>query len=90
MLSKKLEIEDIINGKVYQVVPPEVEYCLIEFKLLVISILKSFSDWNKKNKRTTAIKILKKIEFYNPNYKNKFIKNLWIKYPPTSKNIPLV
>jgi DNA-binding HxlR family transcriptional regulator len=44
MLSKKLKIEDIINGKVYQVVPPEVEYCLIEFKLLVISILKSFSD----------------------------------------------
>jgi len=33
MLSKKLEIEDIINGKVYQVVSLEVEYCLIEFKL---------------------------------------------------------
>ena len=45
---KELETDGIINRKVYQVVPPKVEYSLTEFGLSVIPILKSFSDWNKK------------------------------------------
>ena len=45
---KELETDGIINRKVYQVIPPKVEYSLTEFGLSVIPILKSFSDWNKK------------------------------------------
>ena len=59
---KELETDGIINRKVYQVVPPKVEYSLTEFGLSVIPILKSFSDWNKKNTRTTAIKLNKSFE----------------------------
>ena len=42
---KELETDGIINRKVYQVVPPKVEYSLTEFGLSVIPILKSFYDW---------------------------------------------
>jgi DNA-binding HxlR family transcriptional regulator len=59
---KELETDGIINRKVYQVVPPKVEYSLTEFGLSVIPILKSFSDWNKKNTRTIAIKLNKSFE----------------------------
>ena len=59
---KELETDGIINRKVYQVVPPKVEYSLTEFGLSVIPILKSFSDWNKKNTRTITIKLNKNFE----------------------------
>ena len=59
---KELEIDGIVNRKVHQVVPPKVEYSLTEFGLSVIPILKSFSDWNKKNTRTIALKLNKNFE----------------------------
>ena len=59
---KELETDGIINRKVYQVVPPKVEYSLTEFGLSVIPILKSFSDWNRKNTRTIALKLNKNFE----------------------------
>ncbi len=59
---KELEIDGIINREVYQVVPPKVEYSLTEFGLSVIPILKSFSDWNKKNTRTISQKLNKNFE----------------------------
>ena len=59
---KELEIDGIINRKVHQVVPPKVEYSLTDFGLSVIPILKSFSDWNKKNTRTISQKLNKNFE----------------------------
>ena len=59
---KELEIDGLINRKVYQVVPPKVEYSLTEFGVSVIPILKSFSDWNKKNSRTISSKLNKNFE----------------------------
>ena len=59
---KELEIDGLINRKVYQVVPPKVEYSLTEFGTSVIPILKSFSDWNKKNSRTISLKLNKNFE----------------------------
>ena len=59
---KELETDGIINRKVYQVVPPKVEYSLTEFGLSVIPILKSFSDWNRKNTRTISLKLNKNFE----------------------------
>ena len=59
---KELEIDGIINREVHQVVPPKVEYSLTEFGLSVIPILKSFSDWNKRNTRTIALKLNKNFE----------------------------
>ena len=59
---KELEIDGLINRKVYQVVPPKVEYSLTEFGVSVIPILKSFSDWNKKNSRTISLKLNKNFE----------------------------
>ena len=59
---KELEIDGIINREVHQVVPPKVEYSLTEFGLSVIPILKSFSDWNKKNIRTISQKLNKNFE----------------------------
>ena len=59
---KELETDGIINRKVYQVVPPKVEYSLTEFGLSVIPILKSFSDWNKRNTRTISLKLNKNFE----------------------------
>jgi DNA-binding HxlR family transcriptional regulator len=43
-------------------VPPKVEYSLTEFGLSVMPILKSFSDWNKKNIRTISLKLNKNFE----------------------------
>jgi len=59
---KELEIDGIINREVHQVVPPKVEYSLTEFGLSVIPILKSFSDWNKKNTRIISQKLNKNFE----------------------------
>ena len=59
---KELETDGIINRKVYQVVPPKVEYSLTEFGFSVMPILKSFSDWNKKNSRTISLKLNKNFE----------------------------
>ena len=59
---KELEIDGIINREVHQVVPPKVEYSLTEFGLSVIPILKSFSDWNKKNIKTISQKLNKNFE----------------------------
>ena len=59
---KELETDGIVNRTVHQVVPPKVEYSLTEFGLSVIPILKSFSDWNKKNTRTIALKLNKNFE----------------------------
>ena len=59
---KELETDGIVNRKMYQVVPPKVEYSLTEFGLSVIPILKSFSDWNKRNTRTIALKLNKNFE----------------------------
>ena len=59
---KELETDGIVNRKVHQVVHPKVEYSLTEFGLSVIPILKSFSDWNKKNTRTISLKLNKNFE----------------------------
>ena len=59
---KELETDGIVHRKVHQVVPPKVEYSLTEFGLSVIPILKSFSDWNRKNTRTIALKLNKNFE----------------------------
>ena len=59
---KELETDGIVNRKVYQVVPPKVKYSLTEFGLSVIPILKSFSDWNKRNTRIISLKLNKNFE----------------------------
>ena len=59
---KELETDGIVNRKVHQVVPPKVEYSLTEFGLSVIPIFKSFSNWNKRNTRTIALKLNKNFE----------------------------
>ena len=59
---KELETDGIVNRKVHQVVPPKVEYSLTEFGLSVIPILKSFSEWNRRNTRTIALKLNKNFE----------------------------
>ena len=59
---KELETDGIVNRKVHQVVPPKVEYSLTDFGLSVIPILKSFSDWNKKNIKTISLKLNKNFE----------------------------
>jgi DNA-binding HxlR family transcriptional regulator len=43
-------------------VPPKVEYSLTEFGFSVMPILKSFSNWNKKNTRTISLKLNKNFE----------------------------
>ena len=59
---KELETDGLINRKVFQVVPPKVEYSLTEFGFSLIPILRSFSDWNKKNSRTISLKLNKNFE----------------------------
>ena len=59
---KELEVDGIVNRKVYQVVPPKVEYSLTEFGLSVMPILRSFSEWNKKNTQTISVKLNKNFE----------------------------
>ena len=59
---KELETDGIVNRKMYQVVPPKVEYSLTEFGLSVMPILRSFSEWNKRNTRTISVKLNKNFE----------------------------
>ena len=59
---KELELDGIVNRKVIQIMPPNVEYSLTEFGLSVMPILKSFSEWNKKNIRTISVKLNKNFE----------------------------
>jgi len=59
---KELETDGIINRKVCQIVPPKVEYSLTEFGFSVMPILKSFSEWNKRNIRTISLKLNKNFE----------------------------
>jgi len=59
---KELEVDGVVNRKVYQVVPPKVEYSLTEFGLSVMPILRSFSEWNKRNTRTISLKLNKNFE----------------------------
>ena len=59
---KELELDGLIHRKVYQVVPPKVEYTLTDFGSSVIPILKSFSNWNKKNNRTISLKLNRNFE----------------------------
>ena len=56
---KELERDGIVNRRVHQIVPPKVEYSLTEFGNLLIPILRSFSDWNKRNSRTISFKLNK-------------------------------
>ena len=59
---KELETDGIVNRKVHQVVPQKVEYSLTEFGLSVMPILRSFSEWNKRNIRTILLKLNKNFE----------------------------
>ena len=59
---KELEGDGIINRNVIRIMPPKVEYSLTEFGFSVMPILKSFSDWNKKNSRTITLKLNKNFE----------------------------
>ena len=59
---KELELDGLIHRKVHQVVPPKVEYTLTDFGSSVIPILKSFSNWNKKNNRTISLKLNRNFE----------------------------
>ena len=59
---KELEGDGIVDRKVIQIMPPNVEYSLTEFGLSVMPILKSFSEWNKKNTRTISVKLNKNFE----------------------------
>ena len=42
--------------------PPKVEYSLTEFGLSVMPILKSFSEWSKRNTQTISVKLNKNFE----------------------------
>ena len=59
---KELEADGIVNRKVIQIMPPNVEYSLTEFGLSVMPIFKSFSEWNKRNTRTISVKLNKNFE----------------------------
>ena len=59
---KELEADGVVNRKVIQIMPPNVEYSLTEFGLSVMPILKSFSEWNKRNTRTISVKLNKNFE----------------------------
>ena len=54
---KELEADGIINRKVYQIVPPKVEYSLTEFGLSVMPILRSFQNGIKEILRANFSKI---------------------------------
>ena len=59
---KELEIDGLINRKVYQVVPPKVEYSLTDFGSSVIPVLRSLHEWNKKNGKTISNRLNKNFE----------------------------
>ena len=49
---KELEVDGIVNRKVYQVVPPKVEYSLTDLGRSSLPILKSLHHWGDTKKRT--------------------------------------
>ena len=59
---KELELDGIINRKVFQVVPPKVEYSLTDFGTSVIPVLRSLDEWNRRNSRTISTKLNKNFE----------------------------
>ena len=59
---KELELDGLINRKVFQVVPPKVEYSLTDFGTSVIPVLRSLDEWNKRNSRTISTKLNKNFE----------------------------
>ena len=59
---KELERDGIVNRRVHQIVPPKVEYSLTEFGNSLIPILRSFSEWNKRNLRVISSKLNKNFE----------------------------
>ena len=59
---KELEIDGLLNRKVYQVVPPKVEYSLTDFGSSVIPLLRSLHEWNKKNSKTISNRLNKNFE----------------------------
>ena len=59
---KELEIDGLINRKVFQVVPPKVEYSLTDFGTSVIPVLRSLDEWNRRNSRTISTKLNKNFE----------------------------
>jgi len=59
---KELELDGLINRKVFQVVPPKVEYSLTDFGSSVIPVLRSLDVWNKRNSRTISTKLNKNFE----------------------------
>ena len=59
---KELELDGLINRKVFQVVPPKVEYSLTDFGSSVIPVLRSLDEWNKRNSRTISTKLNKNFE----------------------------
>ena len=93
---KELEGDGIINRKVIRIMPPKVEYSLTEFGLSVMPILRSFSEWNKRNTRTISVKLNKNFE--ENRIIIKVIKNIIISVYPnrtvtiisTTRHIPSV
>ena len=65
---KELEADGIVNRKVIQIMPPKVEYSLTEFGLSVMPILRSFSEWNKRNTRSITVKLNKNFEEKRSRY----------------------
>ena len=59
---KELEADGIVNREVIQIMHPKVEYSLTEFCLSVMPILRSFSEWNKRNTLTISLKLNKNFE----------------------------
>jgi len=59
---KELELDGLINRKVFQVVPPKVEYSLTDFGSSVIPVLISLDEWNKRNSRMISTKLNKNFE----------------------------
>ena len=48
---RELERDQIINRKVYEVVPPKVEYSLTEMGLSLKPVLNSWCKWRNKNQK---------------------------------------
>ena len=60
--NKCYQIDGLINRKVYQIVPPKVEYSLTDFGSSVIPVLRSLHEWNKKNGKTISNRLNKNFE----------------------------
>jgi DNA-binding HxlR family transcriptional regulator len=51
---RELEKDHMINRKVYQEVPPKVEYSLTEAGQMFLPILESMGEWGKKYARSRS------------------------------------